>query len=171
MLFFRDVHGTLYPVSRIRRVEPTKMDPKSGWRPPASVDLNDGPCIRVDMSEIDRITTGGEPVFPAMPGFDHLTFWYHPENPEATAWTSALPVIGWRDSAEDGITAVTIDDNAGVRAPTAIRLPNGEVTNYSERWDTQAIWEADMKEAADAEHTRARAIAEAKGTGDGRPVH
>lgn len=127
MKFFKARTGNLYAIDRIRKmVPPGPLVKSNGTRRPAVVELEDGLSLSVDSWDYNAILEQAARVIPAFPGFEQLTFWYTAGVPEEP-YISASPIIGWRDSLDDGVVPITIDDTDFVNAPQAIRSPAGDV--------------------------------------------
>lgn len=153
---FEDIHGNIYPVSRVVMITPDKAERDMTKLPRHQVFL-DFRDSAVHTSNIDQIIALLHPPVPAAPGWTLLSFWYDPgaSDPEAEPHIQVRPIIAWRLDGPNGHHAITADEDYGrngLRWRDAIEDVSGKVIDaFQSTYPTRADWTAWMKSERDSE--------------------
>lgn len=142
-------------------------DPKNcGWMHETTYEFKDGETVTLEAHAVNCI------VFPASPGFEHVTFerWHdaEPETFNIAANLRRAPIIGWeiRDNSEGIPEPISTDsDNYQAGCYNAIVLPDGHIEGRLPAWkayesidgwieSVRADWRHRLDEAAKREEAR-----------------
>ena len=142
MKFFAAQDGALYPVDEIARIGLAKESTNPAHPPFHEVRLKGrDTVIKVSRYQVDCALMADNPVIEAAPGTELISFVAAGANPDH--WRAyATPMVGWRVDG-DRPHPITIEDfTFGASRYSAIRLPDGRITDDSgEIWTSIAAFE------------------------------
>lgn len=140
MTFFRAVDGSMYPVSAIIRLGPSRevsFAPDGRKGKVTDVYIADGDSVMVRDHDVSALLKAPTHIWPSAAG----TYIVH-KDPESDGGYFKVPVLGWACSADYGTYPVTIEGpNDGDDHPKTVLLPDGMVVDaFGSTWDDAEKW-------------------------------
>lgn len=143
-MFFTDVRGNRYPVSKIARIGYPR-DSGGKHLPPkvCAVHMDSGDSVEASTFEVDQITDAALHVIPAQPG----TYVFGSVEAGDTldvVMRHRSPVLAWGICADGYPTPIGIDGREDHRAEWVVLLPDGSVHwQLNRAWESVESWFAD----------------------------